>query len=222
MKKILYVVMMCFSVSCFAQVSIDDGFVTSRLGTGSRQAWIDEFVTAFSDGVYNGKAGKYSSPDYLIEKEKYDIRQQPPIEQWLQRGGVPVSDRFLQKIISIKNRIGLEYTTMPQIRNGLREIAIAGNMSSQENAYMAALDISLQVVANNFNLNPLAADGSMLKRKVFLPKWLKCAFGILGGSLLGGINGAGLGTLAFPGVGTAAGAVIGMIGGGAMAAGSLC
>ena len=111
---------------------------------------------------------------------------------------------------------------MPQIRNGLREIAIAGNMSSQENAYMAALDISLQVVANNFNLNPLALDGSMLKRKVFLPKWLKCAFGILGGSLLGGINGAGLGTLAFPGVGTAAGAVIGMIGGGAMAAGSLC
>ncbi|MFL5901593.1 MAG: hypothetical protein ACJ75S_10405, partial [Solirubrobacterales bacterium] len=51
--------------------------------------------------------------------------------------------------------------------------------------------------------------------------WWKCAAGVAGGAILGGLTGAAAGSV-LPGLGTTAGGIIGAIGGGLAGAGSSC
>ncbi len=57
--------------------------------------------------------------------------------------------------------------------------------------------------------------------KAAWPKWLRCAAGIVGGALLGGLEGASAGSVV-PVIGTVGGGIIGIIGGGLVGGAAAC
>lgn len=84
--------------------------------------------------------------------------------------------------------------------------------------YINTYSTSVEFMQNNIDV---LINEENQKASSWWDSWGKCASGIVGNAILGGLSGAGIGTVV-PGVGTTAGAVIGAIGGGISGASSSC
>jgi hypothetical protein len=179
-----------------------------------------EFVAGFEDGFKYTSDGKAGSVNDLCSHYNVNPSSLKSLEEVAafvadkeQAGGI--SYQFVTQLQTIKNNIATAYNNTSDIRNALREIALAGNLSVEEEKALALVDLSMQELIRKTN-----PDGGNVKALfnqkgngqsvAGLPKWLRCVFGIIGGLISGGLSGANVGFH----IGGPPGAVIGGIVGG--------
>ncbi len=223
MKKFLLIYSLIFGLAYanYAQTTIkDDGLVTSSVPMITNSQFVNSFVQSFNNGLAMAIAKKFTTEEQVYNEYGYNLHNNPTLPAWSQTDNSPVSSKFLQSVIAVNNNIGVQYSTVNQMRLGLKDIARSSRLTANEATFLSALDISLQSMTSTFSINNNQglAFYSMDKG---IPSWLKCIFGTLGSALLGALSGALTGS-AIPVVGTVAGAVAGFIGQGLIGAVNFC
>jgi len=222
MKRIIYLIMFLSGSGVFAQSTIDDGQVTRFLSVNTSDPFVSNFTADFSLGITKFKEAVYPTMNDLLQKEGYDLVNQPKMEDWLAAEKPPVSPTLLQKLIAIKNDIGVQYLSVDQIRQELASIAKGTNWLYYEAAFLASMDIAMQAIHQNFELHDAGiGQFAVFSNQTKWPKWLRCVFGIVGGAIGGSLHGAALGS-PLMGVGLVAGAGTGFIAGGISGGANAC
>ncbi len=208
---------------CSVYGQTDDKYVTGLLSVNTGDKMFTEFVAGFEDGfkyTSDGKAGSVSDLCSHYNVSPSSLKSLEEVAAFVadkeQAGGI--SYQFVTQLQTIKNNIATAYNNTGDIRNALREMALAGKLSVEEEKALALVDLSMQELIRKTN-----PDGGNVKALfnqkgngqtvAGLPKWLRCVFGIIGGLISGGLSGANVGFHIGGPPGAVIGGVVGGIGG---------
>jgi hypothetical protein len=236
--KILIVLLSILIQTSHAQI-VNDGFVTNALSGRYNEDSATAFIQAFNNKLIEVRQMNFTSTDDLSNYLNFNPNTLMSLEALKSLSqsdpNFNLSSGFIQGLIDIKNNVGLEYSSSPQIRSAIKRLSESRTLNNFEATTLAYFDLSLQQLMNLFQ-NDFAVEklgdyigehnhysgpnrnghpsGEILK----LPRWLRCAvFVILSGvvGVAGGIvTGAQIGTFIAPGPGSVVGGAIGGVVGG--------
>jgi hypothetical protein len=220
----------------------DDRLVSAHLKVNTGDEKIVSFVLGFKSGLEKVKNRELASMDAITSYYGVDIRSFPDLQGQLAERPLPYvtvfTPAFLNQLATIVNGIGTSYQTIPQFRQALTNLAVSVPLRKEEAEALLMMDFSTQEIERQVPTSgTINQAGFLVKEKedvysyaskkidatsfVFIQddpekllKWVRCALGVLGSTILGTLNGIAtggqIGGLA-GGAGAAAGATIGGI-----------
>jgi hypothetical protein len=222
--------------------SYDDGYVSTPVAVNTGEARFVSFVENFRSGLSKVKERTLTSADGIASYYGIDVRNYPKLADVVGGAnwsgyGTDFSPVFLTKLKESIDRLSYQYENLGQFRNDLLEIAVTNPPTKLEAEALALVDISVQEITKEFAANDVSMSSGISNvagevingitdalypnqqfpiNEYKIGKWIKCALGVIGSAILGGLTGArsggSVGAIFGPG-GAAVGAVIGGIGG---------
>lgn len=159
------------------------------------------------------------------------------------------STNYLNQVKSVLDKLDNQYDNIGQFRNDLVGIATSSSLSENESEFLALLDITTQEIStsllnlslsgqtafvlnnnnekDNTDINFLESykDSSLIFSVTTIkkiPHWVRCALGVFGSAILGGLQGGGSGFTMGGLVGAAVGGIAGVMGGTFIGAATFC
>ncbi|MBL0152940.1 MAG: hypothetical protein IPP93_05450 [Chitinophagaceae bacterium] len=223
MKKLILTMVTGWLTVCAVYGQTDDKYVTGHLSVNTGDKLFTDFMAGFQDGFKYTSDGKAGSVNDLCSHYNVNPSSLKSLEEVAafvadkeQAGGI--SYQFASQLLTIKNNIATAYTNTSDIRNALREMALAGKLSAEEEKALALVDLSMQELIRKTNpdggnVKALFNQKGNVQSVTGLPKWLRCAFGIIGGLITGGLSGGNVGLNLGGPPGAVIGGIVGGIGG---------
>lgn len=254
MKKLLLLLALAFiqTFSTKAQIT-NDGFVTNYLSVDLSKSSIVSYMSGLESGITDFKNGIFSSANDVYSKTGINLTQLPQIDniyqQFLTDGSIDgISSTFVGLLRNQIAKIGVDYNTVGELRNGFLSIVNTLTLNSKEAEALALADLSVQAVVsqlleessdqisfNSFSTIPNTTFSSIniisndeVKSNINdfdfgrLPRWFRCGVGTIGSAILGGLTGIGGGFVVGGPLGLVVGGVVGVISGAMVGAASFC
>jgi hypothetical protein len=235
----------------------DDGYVSTPVSVNTAEPRFVSYVENFRSGLNKVKERLLTSADGIASYYGIDIRNYPKLADVVGGAnwtgyGTTFSPIFLTRLKESIDRLSYEYENLGQFRNNLLEIAVTNPPTKEEAEVLALVDISVQEITKEFAAQDVSFESGIASvsgavingltdilnvnpsqpfpiNEFRLGKWVKCALGVIGSAILGGLTGArgggSVGAIFGPGgaaVGAAVGGIAGVIGGAFTGAASFC
>lgn len=223
MKKLILTMLMGWLAVCSVHGQTDDKYVTSHLSVNTSEKFYTDFVTGMEDGFKYTSTGKVGSVTELCYHYNVNPASLKSLEEVAasvaekdQAGGISL--QFASQLLTIRDNIGTVYSSTDDIRNALKDLALTGKLSVEEEKALALVDLSMQELIrktnpDGVNVKAIFNQKGNQQTVTGIPKWLRCVFGIIGGLISGGLSGANVGFHIGGPPGAVIGGIVGAAGG---------
>ena len=156
MKRILGFFILSFTLTLSSKAQItNDGYVTNNLSVDLSKATIVSYLTGLEKRISDYKSGAFSSTEDVYSQTGINLGILPRLEQLCEEslngnGLHGISTTFLVSIRDQINKIGNDYQTVGDLRNGFLSLTNSMSLKEKEKEFLALLDISVQAVVKGF------------------------------------------------------------------------